>query len=91
MLKSTISSKGQITVPAEIRERLGLDAGTVVLFDLQARGVLVRKGSVGEHPVHKVFGILKPRLAIDSLTLLDEMRGPRPGGARAKATRGKAS
>jgi AbrB family looped-hinge helix DNA binding protein len=90
MLKSTISSKGQITVPAEIRERLGLDAGTVVLFDLQARGVLVRKGAVGQHPVEKVFGILKPRQAVDSLALLDEMRGPRPGGARAKAARGKA-
>lgn len=85
MLKSTISSKGQITVPAEIRERLGLDAGTVVLFDIRKDGVLLHKGAVGEHPVDKVFGILKPRRPVDSLALLDEMRGPRPGGPRGKA------
>jgi len=85
MLKSTISSKGQITVPAEVRERFGLEAGTVVLFDLRQDGVLLRKGAVGEHPVDKVFGILKPRERADSLCLLDEMRGPRPGGPRGKA------
>ena len=85
MLKSTISSKGQVTVPAEVRERFGLEAGTVVLFDLRQDGVLLRKGAVGEHPVDKVFGILKPRERADSLRLLDEMRGPRPGGLRGKA------
>lgn len=75
-MKSTISSKGQITVPAEVRERLGLDPGTIVVFELRDDGVLLRKGSPGEHPVDRVFGTLKLPRPVDAL--LDEMRGPRP-------------
>jgi len=84
MLKSTLSSKGQVTVPIEVRERLGLSAGSTVLFEVREGGVLLRKGSLGAHPVDRVFGLLKPRRAKDSLSLLDEMRGPRPGGRRAR-------
>jgi len=83
-MKSTISAKGQVTIPLEVRERLGLDAGTLVLFDLREEGVLLRKGSHGEHPVDKVFGVLRGRRPVDSLKLMDEMRGPRPGGPRAR-------
>jgi AbrB family looped-hinge helix DNA binding protein len=85
-MKSTISVKGQVTIPIEVRERLGLEAGTIVLFDLREEGVLLRKGSHGEHPVDKVFGVLKVRRPVDSLKLTDEMRGPRPGGRRARRT-----
>lgn len=84
MLKSTISSKGQVTVPAEVRAQLGLEAGAVVLFNLRKDGVLLRKGSVGTHPVDKVFGMLKSARPADSLATLDQMRGPRPGGRRAR-------
>lgn len=84
MLKSTISSKGQVTVPAELRARLGLCAGTVVLFEPRADGILLRKGAIGTHPIDKVFGILKSGRRVDALALLDEMRGPRPGGPRAR-------
>lgn len=83
-MKSTISSKGQVTVPVEIRDRLGLAAGTTVLFELRAEGVLLRKGSAGEHPVDRVFGTLQGGRAVDALAVLDRMRGPRPGGPRAK-------
>jgi AbrB family looped-hinge helix DNA binding protein len=51
MLKSSISSKGQVTVPAEVRERLGLAAGTAVTFELRPDGVLLKKGGLGAHPV----------------------------------------
>lgn len=83
-MKSTISSKGQITVPAEVRRRLGLAVGTTVRFELRPDGVILRKGAAGEHVVDKVFGIIKPRRPVDSLALLDHMRGPRPGGRRAR-------
>jgi len=83
-MKSTVSAKGQITIPVEVRERLGLDTGTVVLFDMRDEGVLLKKGSHGEHPVDKVFGVLRVRRAVDALKLTDEMRGPRPGGTRAR-------
>lgn len=75
-MKSTISSKGQVTVPAEVRERLGLRAGTVVSFELRDDGVLLRKGGHGPHPVDRVFGRLRLSRPVDAL--VDEMRGPRP-------------
>jgi antitoxin PrlF len=81
-MKSTVSSKGQITLPAAVREKLGLVPGTPVEFQLRETGVLVRKGGAVTHPVDRVFGRLKLPGAVDAL--LDEMRGPRP--ARASGT-----
>lgn len=75
-MKSTISSKGQITVPAEIRDQLGLRPGTVVSFELREGGAFLRKGSSGEHPVDRLFGRLRLDRPVDAL--LDEMRGSRP-------------
>jgi antitoxin PrlF len=79
-MKSTISSKGQITVPVEIRDQLGLRPGTVVSFELREGGVFLRKGTMGKHPVDRVFGRLNLEEPVD--TLLDEMRGPRPAGQK---------
>lgn len=77
---STVSTKGQITLPVKIREALGLAAGTPVNFELREGGVLLRKGGRGSHPVDQVFGRLTLPRSVD--TLLDEMRGPRPPRAR---------
>jgi len=39
-----ISSKGQVTVPVDIRKALGVDAGDMLAFDLQTNGqVVVRR------------------------------------------------
>ncbi len=38
MTRSTLTSKGQITVPIEIRERFGLDKGDVLDFDVDDNG-----------------------------------------------------
>lgn len=88
-MKSTVSSKGQITVPAEVREKLGLAPGTVVQFQLREGGVLLRKGSSGTHPVDQVYGRLKLGKPVEAL--LDEMRGPRPAPPRARAPRRSAA
>ena len=53
-MRSTISSKGQVTVPVEVRKRLNLISGTLVEFDLKEDGVLLRKGLSGDHPVDKI-------------------------------------
>lgn len=77
-MKSTISAKGRITVPEEVRKRLGLVPGTPVEFELREGEVVLRKGVRAQHPVDRVFGILKVERSVDDL--LDEMRGPRPEG-----------
>ncbi|MFP5234867.1 MAG: AbrB/MazE/SpoVT family DNA-binding domain-containing protein [Acidobacteriota bacterium] len=49
MHKATLTSKGQITLPADVRESLGLKAGDKILF---------LPGEKGEFRVRKVRSIL---------------------------------
>jgi len=72
-----MTSKGRVTVPAEIRHKLGLVPGTLLDFELREDGVLLRKSMGDVHPVDRVYGILKLDRSTDEL--LDEMRGPGPG------------
>ena len=62
-MTSTISSKGQSTVPKRVRVRLGLRPGPIVEFELTDTGVLLRKGQTGVRPVDRVRGILDRRAA----------------------------
>jgi AbrB family looped-hinge helix DNA binding protein len=39
----TLTTKGQITIPQEIRDRLGLLPGTRVVFDVVGDGVRIRR------------------------------------------------
>lgn len=79
-MKSVISAKGQVTVPVEVREKLGLRAGTAIRFEIVKGAALLRKGGRGPHPVDRVYGTLRLRRPVDRI--LDEMRGPRPGTRR---------
>ncbi len=84
-MHSRISSKGQITVPVELRKELGLRAGTPVVFERRPDGALLRKGTSGTHPVDNVYGLLKLHTPVD--VLLDEMRGDRPTVLRKQGRR----
>ena len=76
-MNSTISSKGQITVPKMVRDKLGLRAGTRVDFELTPEGALLRKGHRGgQRAVDRVAGILSRNDSTDKL--IDEMRGVAP-------------
>lgn len=75
-MKSRISSKGQITVPREIRRKLGLVPGTVVEFKMADGAALLHKGVAGQHPVDLLYGVLRLRRPVDEI--MDEMRGARP-------------
>ena len=41
--ESKISKKGQITIPKDVRERLGLKVGDKVIFESITKGILIRK------------------------------------------------
>jgi AbrB family looped-hinge helix DNA binding protein len=88
-MKSTISSKGKLTLPIELREKLGLAAGTVVHFELRDGAVLLRKGAPNDHPVDRLFGSLHLEKPADEI--LDQMRGPRPARHKKKRAAGPES
>ena len=57
---STISSKGQVTVPQEVRNRLGLVTGDRVDFVIEGGVTVLRPSRSEEDPFEKYRGILGP-------------------------------
>jgi AbrB family looped-hinge helix DNA binding protein len=53
---STLSSKGQITVPLEIRRRLGLKEGDRVEFLVDDGRTILRPARGAENPFEKYIG-----------------------------------
>jgi len=57
-MKTTVSEKGQVTIPKPLRDRLGIRPGHVLDFR-EERGRLVATKATPEDPVESVYGILK--------------------------------
>ena len=57
---STISSKGQLTIPQEIRKRLGLEAGDRVEFVVEEDRTVIRPARSADNPFEKYIGIVGP-------------------------------
>jgi antitoxin PrlF len=57
---STISSKGQLTVPQEIRRRLGLAPGDRVEFVVEADRTVIRPARAEANSFEKYIGITGP-------------------------------
>jgi antitoxin PrlF len=72
-MKSTISEKGQVTIPKEIRDRLGLKPGSVIEF-AAVNGQIIGRKMPTDDPVAAVTGIIKPTLDVDRY--LKQTRGP---------------
>jgi AbrB family looped-hinge helix DNA binding protein len=74
-MKATMTSKGQITIPLKIRQRLNLRPGTVLEFDAEARVLTARK-TVDAGKMRSVLGVRKGALGgMTSMEWLDETRG----------------
>jgi len=57
---STMTSKGQLTVPQEIRKRLGLETGDRVEFVVEEGRTVIRPARSETNPFLKYIGILGP-------------------------------
>ena len=55
---STLSRKGRITVPLEIRRRLGLKEGDRVEFVVEGERTIIRPAQSPENPFKKYVGAL---------------------------------
>ncbi len=74
-MKTTVSEKGQITIPKRLRDRLGLRPGTVLDFE-EAEGRLVGR-KVQVDTLDSLYGILPmPEGGTDAF--IREIRGPGP-------------
>jgi len=67
-MKTTVSTKGQITIPGGLRKRLGIRAGTVLTV-AEEEGRLVLEKQVPVDPVTRVFGLLSHLSATTDETL----------------------
>jgi AbrB family looped-hinge helix DNA binding protein len=54
--RSRLTSKGQITIPAAVREQLQLETGDEVYFDLRPDGTAILRTL--RAPAEKLFGML---------------------------------
>ena len=62
---STLTSKGQTTLPSQIRKALHLKAGDKILYEIKGNEVVIRT-----HPgAMAVFGSLKPTLEKSNVPL----------------------
>ena len=76
---STISSKGQITVPLEVRHRLGLKTGDRVEFVMEHDRTSIRPARAADNPFLKYAGALPAFTSLRKInkwihTLRDEER-----------------
>lgn len=74
---STISSKGQITVPIEIRKRLGLKAGDRVEFAIMDDLTVIRPAGAAPNPFQKFVGALPSLSGVSEINQwLGRLRDP---------------
>jgi AbrB family looped-hinge helix DNA binding protein len=72
-MKATITSKGQITIPARLRERLNRKAGDVLEFDESAPFLMARP-DFDETEMRSSLGCAKGRLGTSSAHWLEQTR-----------------
>jgi AbrB family looped-hinge helix DNA binding protein len=73
-MKATLTSKGQITIPVAIRQRLGLKPGQVLDFD-EVAPFLKAIPVVDEDQMMSVLGCAKGTLGLASKPWIEETRG----------------
>lgn len=72
--KTKITTKGQVTVPKDVRDRLGLRPGDELEF-IEERGVFRLRKRLPPTPLRKYRGFLKDLAGTDPDELVRKMRG----------------
>ena len=75
-MRARVTTKGQITIPKELREQFGIEPGSLVDFVAGTDGIRLRK-VIDRTKRSAILGCLKKELAGCSVNeLLDDLRGP---------------
>jgi AbrB family looped-hinge helix DNA binding protein len=76
-MEATVAERGQITLPKEVRDALGLTKGTKLTVELEGSRIVLRK-DVGD-VVSRVRGRLKLPPGVSTDDVMRELRGRAPG------------
>lgn len=87
MAASTLTSKGQVTIPREVRDRLGLREGDRLVFQFDEQGRLIVLPDARD-PLGDLPGLLR-HLAKSRPVTVEEMNESVLEGAAEKYGRGK--
>jgi antitoxin PrlF len=71
-MKAIVSQKGQVTIPKQVRTRLGIKAGTVLDFEADA-GRLVARKAVEHDAFADLYGVLDLGESTDAF--IERIRG----------------
>ena len=82
MLRSTLTSKGQTTIPLQVREHLGLRQGDAIDFVVQADGSVVMRSAKCD--VRSLKGLLA-RPGLKPVSLVEMKAAARAGAAERDA------
>ena len=63
-----ITSKGQVTIPVEIRERLGLTPNTEVEFEIIGDAVYIKKSKIKPTPGKNLIEIMRGKATVQMTT-----------------------
>lgn len=74
MPTATVTSKGQVTIPKHVRERLGVHAGDEIEFVEEAEGFRIRR-RIEASPFRRYRGFLRELEGSDPDALVAEIRG----------------
>ena len=74
MLTAKLTSKGQITIPKKVRERLGVQPGEDLRFE-EKNGVFYIKKNLKKSPFDKWVGRLKAKKGQKTDEIINALRG----------------
>ena len=78
-LSSSVSSKGQVTIPQEVRVRLGLKEGDRVEFVVEGGQTILRPARFHSNPFEEYFGAFPYFKSVDEINAwIRDMRDEEP-------------
>lgn len=60
-MQSTLTSRGQVTIPRDIRQHFGLMQGMVVSFEIEGDHITLRPARISRQTQGSGFGLIKSR------------------------------
>ena len=82
MAYATLTSKGRITLPKSVRERLGVEAGDRIEFIESEQGFLVVSATRDIRSLRGIVGRLTKRVTIEAMNRVIEKMGRMPSSRR---------